>query len=75
MRQVIVSLKIDADEYLKLYRGTAKSVYTHGHDGQSIRFPANILQPFVTRDGVKGTFRIVFDKENRFQYIESMDLQ
>ena len=72
MRQVVVSLTIDADEYIKLYQGRAKSVYTHSLDGKSIRFPATILQPFVTRAGIQGTFRILFDENNRFTSIEAM---
>ena len=64
--EAIVSLNISADEYLKLYQGTARSVYTHTIEGRSIRFPANILQPFVTHNGIRGTFAIQFDRNHRF---------
>ena len=72
MPEVIVSLNISADEYLKLYQGAAKSVYTRTSKGRSIRFPANILQPFVSHQGIKGEFIIRFDRDNRFVDIQAL---
>ena len=73
MAELIVSLQISAEEYLKLYQGSARAVYTRTRDGRSIRFPANILQRFVTREGVRGTFAIYFDGNNKFQKIEQLN--
>lgn len=69
MHKVIVPLTISAEEYLKLYQGSARSVYAKTTEGKSIRFPANILQPFVTRAGIKGHFSIEFDQCNKFKTI------
>jgi len=69
MTNIIVSLTITADEYIKIYQGSARSVYTRTAEGRSLRFPANILQPFVTREGIKGNFSIEFDQDNRFKKI------
>ncbi|MGH1486139.1 MAG: DUF2835 family protein [Cellvibrionaceae bacterium] len=54
-------------------KGKAYSVYTRTTEGKSIRFPANILQPFVTHQGVQGVFSIQFDRDNRFIAIHSLD--
>ncbi|MEJ2064623.1 MAG: DUF2835 family protein [Reinekea sp.] len=35
-------------------------------------FPSRILQPFVTRQGIHGTFRIYFDQYHKFQRIEQL---
>jgi hypothetical protein len=72
MLSVIVSLAIEADEYIKIYQGSARSVFAKTSEGRSIRFPANILQSFVTRDGVNGTFLIEFDDSNKFQKISRL---
>jgi hypothetical protein len=72
MSEIIVSLNIGPDEYLKLYQGVARSVFTQTREGRSIRFPANILQPFVGHEGVVGSFKIEFDKENRFKSISRL---
>ncbi|MBV1882330.1 MAG: DUF2835 domain-containing protein [Pseudomonadales bacterium] len=69
---IIISLNITADEYLLWYQGSVKSVYTHALDGRSISFPANILQPFVTRSGIQGRFAIAFDKSNKFVSIQQV---
>ncbi|WP_344797352.1 DUF2835 domain-containing protein [Litoribacillus peritrichatus] len=69
-RNIIVSLNIPADEYLRVYSGVARTVVTHSIDGRSVRFPANILQPFVTREGIRGRFCIFFTEEGKFDRIE-----
>ena len=64
------SLSINAEEYLRLYEGSAKTVYAQSLEGASVRFPANILQPYVTHKGIHGRFVIYFDSENRFKRVE-----
>jgi len=66
----IISLSISAEEYLKLYSGVARSVRAVTVRGESIRFPASILRPFVTRSGIRGQFAIYFDEDKRFVSIE-----
>jgi hypothetical protein len=69
-KKVLVSLSIPADEYLRVYQGAAKKVSAIDHHGRRISFPVNILQPFVSHDGVIGTFAIYFDVDNRFTGID-----
>lgn len=69
MSAIYLSLFISAEEYLKMYQGSAKTVFTKSVTGETVRFPANILQPFVTREGVKGNFVIEFDNNNKFKSI------
>ena len=66
---VIIDISISHDEYLLWYQGTVKNVYTHCIDGRSVRFPAKILQPFVTHNGVRGRFMISFDEHKKFKGI------
>ncbi len=70
--EVLVSLSIPADEYLRVYQGSAKKVSAIDNRGRRISFPVNILQPFVTRDGVRGGFAIRFDNNHRFQDIQRL---
>jgi len=64
-----VSLSIPADEYLRVYQGAAKKGHARDLQGKSISFPVNILQSFVSHDGVQGTFTIFFDASHRFTKI------
>lgn len=72
MKHIVVDLTISAEEYLKLYRGTAKTVQTRSRNGLRIHFPANILQPYVNRKGIHGSFVIDYDDANRFQQIRRL---
>ena len=73
MRSITVQLKINPEEFQRLYEGTVKDVCACSIDGKRVRFPANILRPFVTWAGVFGTFHIYFDDDNRFKGIEKID--
>lgn len=69
---IIVDLNISAEEYLKLYKGAASNVLARSRDHRNIRFPAHVLRPFVTRDGVRGAFCIYFDKNMKFINIDRL---
>jgi len=67
-----VLLNISADQYKRYYQGGVSAVLARSHDGRTIQFPANILKPFVTHEGISGEFEIYFDSDNRFQKIEKL---
>ena len=69
---IIVDLSISTEEFVKLYQGAAQNVYAVSRDGRSIRFPANVLRPFVSHDGIRGSFCIYFDHEHKFQSIDRL---
>ncbi|TGG95741.1 DUF2835 family protein [Natronospirillum operosum] len=68
---IIVSFAITPEELQRLYDGSARSVYTVAADGRSVSFPLRILQPFITRDGIRGAFRIWY-QDGRFEQIERL---
>jgi len=72
MRQIIVDLNINKDEWLKIYRGQTKLVYAHSRDGRSIQFPANILSKYTGHNGIQGSFIIAFDADGKFQTISRL---
>lgn len=67
MQDVIFSLAISAESYLQYYRGTVKSVIVQADDGRRIQFPAEYLKPFIQSNGIRGRFRLVFDKNHKFK--------
>ena len=72
MQQIIVDVDISPDEWIKLYQGVATDVHTRARDGRSVRFPARILSRFFLNDGVRGSFRILFDDAGKFTSIERL---
>lgn len=71
-RAIDIDLSISSSELMKLYRGSAKQVVGTALSGEVIRFPALRLQPFVTREGVYGRFRLIVDAANKLQRIERL---
>ena len=69
---IAVDLAITVEHLKRVYRGSAQEVVARSRDGRVVRFPATILKPFVTVDGVHGSFRIRFDENNRFYDIERL---
>ncbi|MDF2182742.1 DUF2835 domain-containing protein [Neptuniibacter sp. CAU 1671] len=70
MPHIDVDLHISAESYLQLYQGVAKEVLAQATDGRNVRFPAQILRPYLLHDGIHGRFRILFDEQGRYQKIE-----
>jgi len=65
MKRMRFSLDISAEKYLAYYQGSAKFVKVMTEQGLSLRFPASELQKFVTHDGIKGRFEIVFNAQHK----------
>lgn len=65
-------LDISAEEYLHYYRGSAQNVATTAVDGRRVRFPAAVLRPYVTNQGVRGEFILHYDDHNRFVRLEKL---
>lgn len=71
--EIFFQLEISADEYLRYYNGTAKYVVTKSIDGRKVRFPVNILQSYITHDGISGRFSLKYDENNKFVSIQKID--
>ena len=65
MSELTFVLHITPDQYLAYYNGAAKTVAVTTEDGLSLKFPANALQKFITREGIHGRFKISFDQNNK----------
>lgn len=63
--EVSFYVDISADAFLEYYKGRGRYVWVRGKDGRSVQFPAGALQPFVTREGVRGHFVVRYDSNNR----------
>ena len=66
-------LRITADQYLDYYRGTARHVIARCTTGQNVQFPASLLQQFVTKDGISGTFALTCDDQLRNSRLERLN--
>lgn len=65
IREIRFQLSISASDYLAYYRGEAGQVAVRTIDGRNVRFPANILRPYLSHSGIVGDFVLQFDTDNR----------
>lgn len=72
VQKVLVPIHLSADEYLQYYRGAAKNVFARDLEGRTVQFPANLLQKFVTQQGVDGLFEIVFSSGGKLVSIRKV---
>ena len=72
MQSLVVDINLPRDRYLTIYHTYVRQVRAIARDGQSVRFPISVLQPFVTTEGVHGTFLLRFDESNKFKGIERL---
>lgn len=69
MQTVTVQLNISPERFQAYYQGIVESVVATTKDGRTVQFPARVLRPFLSYQGVQGTFEIVFDTKLKFQAI------
>ena len=69
---VVVDIHLTADEYLKWYRGESRAVVAYSRDGRRIRFPVASLHPYITHAGVRGSFAVHFNHENKLVKVEKL---
>jgi hypothetical protein len=73
LREIRFHLSLPAEDCQLYYSGRIREVVTTSLDGRTVRFPARVLQRFITRMGVHGTFMLRYDSQGRFHSIERLD--
>ena len=69
---VQVNLAISSTEFSRYYRGHASNVICKSVDGRTVQFPAAVLRPYLTHDGIVGNFEIEFSKLGKFIRIDQL---
>jgi len=63
---IIFKLAISAEAFLAVYKGYAKNISTIAVDGRRLEFSAEKVKPFLTREGIYGTFEMELGEEHKF---------
>ena len=69
--QFEINLHIKKSELVKYYTGI-NTVAAKSTDGRRVQFPVNILQKYITHDGIHGLFLLEYDEEFKFKNIQKM---
>ncbi len=67
-----ITLNLSAEQCHAHYAGAADSIRTRTLDGRSVLLPSRVLHHVITRDGVRGTYRVTFDDQGRFVSIVAL---
>ncbi|WP_108842043.1 DUF2835 family protein [Kushneria phyllosphaerae] len=66
MPSIDIALNLSAEQCRAHYAGAANSIRTRTLDGRSVELPSRVLHHIIGRDGVHGTYRVIFDDRGRF---------
>ena len=72
MQQLILDLALPAERYLAWYQGRAERVSMVSRDGRRVSLPAHHLRPFLTHQGVYGSFVLQFTDEGKLIKLERL---
>jgi len=73
MKSYEFHLRISSAQYVQYYRGTVQHVIARCTNGQTIQFPASLLQKFVSLGGITGKFRLTSDDNNKGLELQRID--
>jgi hypothetical protein len=73
MQQFEFNLRISPEQYVEYYRGTVRHVLVRSSNGQTIQFPAALLQKFVAKEGIHGRFRLTCDENHKSAELQRLD--
>jgi hypothetical protein len=72
MHRYEFQLHITSAAYLDYYRGRARHVVARCANGQTVQFPASLLQGFVTTEGIHGGFVLTCDENHKCPGLERL---
>jgi hypothetical protein len=72
MKRYEFQLHLSAEQCLEYYRGAARHVVVREANGQTVQFPASLIQRFVTADGVHGHFVLTCDDQNKHAALQRL---
>jgi hypothetical protein len=73
MNRYEFQLQIPPEKYVDYYRGKIRQVVVRSSTGQTVQFPASLLQQFVAPDGIRGAFVLTSDDNNKIVGLERAD--
>ena len=66
------ALDLSYDQFESVYRGSTRYIQVVDNNGKQVRFSATHLRPYLTRDGVQGSFVLRYDNNHKFRSLEKV---
>ncbi|MBS1207960.1 MAG: hypothetical protein H6R19_358 [Proteobacteria bacterium] len=65
MKRFEFPLRLSPEQYLPYYRGEVAHVVVRCTTGATVQFPAVLLRPFISADGIYGNFVLSCDEQHK----------
>ncbi|HAQ73546.1 MAG TPA: DUF2835 domain-containing protein [Pseudomonas sp.] len=65
MPSLLLDIALPADKLLAVYQGRGNRILITSREGRSVSLPAHHLRPFLTSEGVFGSFEIEFGDQGK----------
>jgi hypothetical protein len=72
MNRYEFDLDLSPEEYLDFYRGVLKQVMVRCSTGETVQFPASLLQPYLMPAGIHGRFVLTCDDQHRHAHLQRL---
>ncbi|MCF2947142.1 DUF2835 domain-containing protein [Paraglaciecola aquimarina] len=72
MQSYYFTLSVEYDFCEQFYQPGVNSVVMTSDDGKRIQLPVRNLRPHVTRKGIQGRFRLIFDDNYKIKSFEKV---
>ncbi len=66
MNEFVFEISISPEKWGEYYRSPNTTVIARSFDGRRVQFAARHLQRHISREGVRGVFRMLIDGDNNF---------
>ncbi len=65
MPNLVLDIALSAERMKAVYQGHANRILIRGRDGTRVSLPAHHLRPFLTHEGVYGSFELEFAEQGQ----------
>lgn len=73
MQTYFFNLSVPYLQCEELYRGGNHTVVIESDRGVNVQIPTTNLRPFITRQGIKGRFRLIIDERKKVKSFEKIN--
>lgn len=63
MPSLVLDIALSAERLRVVYQGRANRIQALGRDGRRVSIPSHHFRPFLTHEGIYGSFELQFNEE------------
>jgi hypothetical protein len=73
MPHLVLDIALSAERLRAVYQGRANRILLESRDGRRVSLPAHHIRPFMTHDGVYGSFELEFSPQGELLSLRRLD--